>query len=141
MAPRPSCRKARRHPPSLSFHGRTKTRPSTTTTQTPVKRCSVPARTPTILLSEIFASTVFEKPLGGRGVAVLTIGGAPNIRKEELRHQAVCQFVDVVLDIGVATVAVVLRLSGRYEFRRVAGVVGVEAVRRLPGVGDAVAVG
>lgn len=51
MAPFGSSAKAACHPVALAFHGRTNTRPRTTTTHTPVKRCASPARTPMIPLS------------------------------------------------------------------------------------------
>src|SRR3712207_7081339 len=50
-------RNARYQPVGLSFHERTNTRPATTTTQTAVKRCSSPARTPRIFAASSAAST------------------------------------------------------------------------------------
>src|SRR5262245_5498708 len=87
MAPRRSRRKAQRHPLALSFHGRTKTRPRTTTTHTPVKRCSAPARTPRILLAAMLARTVAGKRLRGRagGVGVSAVGGPLDNRFDRVR--------------------------------------------------------
>src|SRR5262245_30443869 len=59
MVPRGSSRKVRYQPPAFSVQERTKTRPFTTTTQIPIKRCTdrAPARTPRILLSSMASST------------------------------------------------------------------------------------
>src|SRR5262245_26213085 len=48
MVPAGSFLNARNHPVGLSLQERANTRSSTTTTQTPVYRCSAPARTPSI---------------------------------------------------------------------------------------------
>jgi len=62
MAPSGSCLKARNHPVGLLFHDLINNLSSTTTGQTPVKRCSEPDRTPSIFELSRVAITSCGKP-------------------------------------------------------------------------------
>ncbi len=77
IAPTGSSRNVRYQLRGLRLHDRTKTRPSTTTAQMPMKRCgSVPARIASIFSSSMADTIVFGSLEAGRGTSVREVSAA-----------------------------------------------------------------
>src|SRR6185295_7702153 len=92
IAPSGFARNAACQPSGFRLHERTKTRPSTITTQRRVKRCAIPARTPKLLPAPILASTSSEKRL----LAAIRASGRDGCRLGEI-SEAILQ---IAVSIG-----------------------------------------